>query len=100
MLISIQFGAEVFIKDALGQLMFNRDTMCPFAVKGTSCVPFKYEVLKMPYTTGTFISTHLGAYIFIECALGQWVLNRDTMCPLRHKECDTQVNHKSSYAIH
>ena len=35
MLISIHFGAEVFIKYAVGQLTFNRDTMCPFAVKGT-----------------------------------------------------------------
>ena len=37
--------------------------------------------LKYPITTGMLISIHFGAEVFIKYALGQWVLNRDTICP-------------------
>ena len=59
--------------------------------------PFQLESALNVLTTGMLISIHFGTDV---CALGQWMLNGDTCVPLRENDCDSDINHKSSYNIH
>ena len=67
---------------ALRQTMQERDNIVSLSsLEGHNVSLSNTKFLKCLITTGMFISTHVGAYVFIERALGQWMLNRDTMCP-------------------
>ena len=81
--------------------MQERDTLCPFSGGGICNVSLSIrKCFKCLITTGMLISIHFGTDVFIECALGQWMLNGDTCVPLRENDCDSDINHKSSYNIH